>query len=83
MDRLDILASLIIAFAIVGGTFFLSNLPNDTDTDINIQPLETKTSYKIDNYPVDEVCIDGVVYISSFRRLAVKFNKNSTVETCE
>jgi hypothetical protein len=34
------------------------------------------------NGGVDELCIHGVVYYSGMRRLAVGFNADSTVKTC-
>jgi hypothetical protein len=33
-------------------------------------------------HPLEEVCIDGVVYYSQYRQLAVGFNPDSTVKTC-
>ena len=34
-------------------------------------------------YPVVEICIDGVIYYSAYRQLAVGFNADSTVKTCD
>lgn len=35
------------------------------------------------SYPVTEICIDGVIYYTSYRQLAVGFNPDSTVKVCD